>query len=162
MIRKKRGFTLIEIVIAITLAGLLGLAFSHLIGAGMNAWFLLKTQNALVTEANSSMQRMVREIKRTKDNGASIITYDPTQYKFVDIDDNPIDYQKEGTNLNRNDKVLLNNLASADGLAFVYLDRNGAVTGTKSQIQTVQITLKLEDDYGLLKLRSAANIRYRE
>ena len=114
-------------------------------------------------ETRAAMKRMVRDIRRTKDNTDSVIlNFTSTRYRFIDVDDNTIDYQRDGNDLEVNGNVLLPDLAVVGGLEFVYLDASGAIAGFAEDIRVVQITLIVEEGTSRIKLRSAASLRNRQ
>ena len=157
--KRKKGFTLIEMIMAIVLAGVVAGIIGGVINQGMNSWLFIKGQKSISADSNSVSQRMVREIRKTK-SASSIEVFTSTRYKFVDIDENTIDYKKNGSNLERNGAVMLSNLAS-NGLEFIYLNGSGETTSITSEIRTVQITVIEQDRKNYVRLMSAASIRSR-
>jgi len=159
---KKHAYTLIELVISIAVAGIIAGVFAIVINAGMDTWFFVKGQRRLTMQTRGVMQRMVREIKRTKDNSdSSILNFTSTRYRFKDVDNTTIDYQQDGTDLERDGLGLLKNLANPDGLNFVYLDAAGVAAAHAEDIRAVQITIIVVDGSNRARLRSAASIRNR-
>lgn len=159
--KKHRGFSLTELIMVMAVAGIIAVIFSLVIYSGLDTWLFLRGQKRLMAETSSALRRMVREIKRTRGTtDADILTFTATRYQFRDMNNTLIDFQKVGSNLNRNNAVLLENLP-ADGLAFVYWDKNGAVTIEKSDIRTIGITLKTASGGNIINLRSAAGLRIR-
>ncbi len=138
---KKAGFTLIEIIMAVAIAGVIVTTFAVVINSGMGVWFLIKGQRSIMMETRGVMKRMVREIRMTKDARTN--------------------YQQDGTDLKRDGLVLLENLASPGGLEFVYLNSSGEVTALDAAIRTVQITIIVEEGDNRVRLRGAAGIRNR-
>jgi len=158
MSKKRAGFTLIELIAATVITAIIVVVISFIINAGMDAWFFLNEQNRMMHDARDAMQRMQREIKRTA-SSESIATFLATEYAFTDVDGNSINFQKSGTDLERNGAVLLTDLTSADGLEFVYLNELGVVTAATLEISTVQITMKLAKGANQVSLQSSASIR---
>jgi prepilin-type N-terminal cleavage/methylation domain-containing protein len=158
----RQGFTLIEIIMAMVIAGVIASIFGVIINSGMGAWFFVKGQQKIMMETGAVMKRMVREIRMTSGNfDSSILIFTEAQYKFKDVNNNTIDYRKNGANLERNGAILLQNLAGSGGLRFVYLNSGGNPTTAKSAIRAVQIKLTVEEGENRICLQSAAGIRNR-
>lgn len=160
--RTKAGFTLIEIIMAIAIAGIIAGIFAVVINSGMGTWFFVKGQKGIMMETRAVMKRMVREVSRTRGNANSnIIAFTSSRYEFKDVDDNTIEYEQNGTDLERNDEVLLQNLVIPGGLEFVYLNSSGNPTTAKSAIRAIRIKLIVEEGENLVRLQSAAGLRNR-
>ncbi len=153
---KRRGVTIIELIVAMVVAGIIAAIFGAVIAGGFNSWFFIKGQKALTRDASSAMRRMVREIRRT--NGSSITVFTSAEYRFIDLNTNVIDYQQSGTNLSRNGAVLLADLAPG-GLQFTYLTTTGATAATAAAIKIVNIQLIAESGQNRVRLFNAAGIR---
>lgn len=157
MNKKKRGFTLVELIMAVVIAGIVSIIFAAVINGAMQSWLFLRDQRQMVTDAGSVMMRIVREIRRC--NGtANIQAFNSGQFQFVDIDGNTVNFQLNGPNVQRNGVTLINNVS---GLNFTYLDLIGAVTAARDSIRTVQITLLVNNGVRNARLQGAAAIRER-
>ena len=160
MNKRHKGYTLVELIIAVVIAGVIYSVFAQVINSGFDAWFFLKGQRTIMTDVRLVMKRMVRQI-RTTAGADNIIAFTATRYHFRNFNNEEIDYQQNGSDLEQNGSVLLSNLDSASGLEFVYLDAAGNVTADKAGIRTIQITLVVKEGRNLVRLRSAAGIRNR-
>jgi hypothetical protein len=159
--KKRPGFIFTELIMVIVVTAVITTMFSLVIYGGMNSWLFMRGQKNLMMDVSSAMRRMAREIKSTRGTSdIDILTFTATRYQFIDMNNNVIDYQIAGATLTRNDQILLENLP-ADGLAFVYLDKNGVVTAEKSDLRIIIITLKTVSGYNRLSLQSAAGLRIR-
>ncbi|MFA5839421.1 MAG: type II secretion system protein [Candidatus Margulisiibacteriota bacterium] len=159
---KRSGFTLVELVISILIAGIISLAFSAIIQGGMRNWFFIRDQKNYLAESRSVLKRMVTEIRRVKSaSSADILVFTSNHLQFNDVDSTSIDYQQSGTILLRNSQTLLQNLSPTGGVSFEYLNSSGAVTSSAESIRTIKITLQVQDPDNLVKLQSAASIRNR-
>lgn len=158
----RRGFTLVETVMAMVIAGIIFAVFAAAINSGLGAWFFTKDQTSMMLESRSVMKRLVREIRRTRDRTSDgIMVFNASRYQFKDVDNNTIDYQQSGANLTRNGAVLLNNLAVPSGLQFTYLNTSGQPTLSRTAIRTVNIIILVESSANRVRLQSAAGIRNR-
>lgn len=88
----------------------------------------------------------------------TITTAASREYNFTDTNNNSIDYLMSGTNLLRNNKVLLDNLA-VNGSNFSYLNASGETTAVLGKIKIVQISVVLQSGNNRVRLQSAAGIR---
>jgi prepilin-type N-terminal cleavage/methylation domain-containing protein len=154
--RSKNGFTLIEIIMAMVLIGIISAVVATVIAGGMNSWIFMKGQKDLMADASSTMRRMVREIKMIR--SPSIEVFASAECRFIDINNNSIDYVRTGNNLVRNGSVLLGNLA-ANGLQFSYYDNGGAAATLARAIKVVNISLIVQQGSNRVRLQSAAGIR---
>lgn len=158
---RKRGFTLIEAVIAIAVAGIVVSVLAVVINSGLHAWFFIKGQRNYLAESRGAVKRMTREMRGIKNNSDGIIVFTSSRFQFKDASENTIEYRQNGTNLERNSVVLLENLANPGGLAFNYLTASGGVAATKEAIRTIQIELAVSSGNNQVRLKGAAGIRNR-
>ena len=158
----KKGYTLIELVIAILLAGIIVGVLGLVVNSGMDAWFFVRSQGKGMMETRSAMNRVVREIRSIKGNANSnILVFNDSRFRFLDINDAIIDYEQDGNDLLRNDVVILNNLLDPGGLSFTYLNSAGNPTTAKSAVRCVRIKLRVVDGSNQVRLQSSASLRNR-
>lgn len=74
----KKGFSLIELLLAIVLLGILTLTISTLFTAGLKAWSIGYIRHNSRTDLSQAMQRMVRDIRQAR--SATVIS---TQIDFT-------------------------------------------------------------------------------
>jgi prepilin-type N-terminal cleavage/methylation domain-containing protein len=158
----RAGVTLIEMIMVIMIVGIISSIFAVVFNGGMSGWFFMKDQKGMMMETRAVMKRMIREIKTTKNNDSgSILNFEMTRYRFVDVNNNTVDYQKSGTNLLRNGSVILDNLDANGGLQFYYFNSSGAQTSSREFIRTVRVVLFTQSGNNSVRLQSAAGIRNR-
>ena len=155
---KKKSFTLIEMVLVTVILAAIAVMIAPFINVALDAWVVNKTERNLVFSARLATNRMVREMREIKDTD-SITTFAETEFEFVDINDNTINYQQSSSLLLRNSDELAPMLQDPGGLSFSYLDSSGTPTGTKSDIRMVRITLTLISGDISITLESLAKLR---
>lgn len=119
MIKNNKGFTIIEIIMAIVIVGILAGASSMYIMETVNLWRFLSFRNESVSQGRAAMVRMAREIRGL----ASITTAGPSELQFDDLAGTTINYQLSGGNILRNARVLAND---AQNLQFCYYNSNSS------------------------------------
>lgn len=159
--RSLRGFTLIELIMVITIAGLIAAVFSPFISSTLDAWLFTKSERDVVFSARLAMNRMVREIRHVKDTD-SISTFTDTEFEFIDINDNSINFQQSNNSLLRNSYELTDKLQNSDGLEFTYLTSDLQKIQSQSRkddIRIVRITLILESGDSTITIQSLSRFR---
>lgn len=128
--RRKRGFSLIELIMAIMILGIIAGVGAPLIIEVSEAWIFQTQRKELSESARIAMDRMIREIRRILDR-ASVITANSTTFQFIDIDNRNITFGISGTVLTRSVNGIPYRLASnISSLSFTYYDSAGAVIAT--------------------------------
>lgn len=64
--RAQQGFTLIEVLLSVTIAGVLMAGISGVIGAALEAERITREKNDTLRQARFAMQRMVRAVTGTR------------------------------------------------------------------------------------------------
>ena len=183
MLRNKKGFTVIELLVAMTISGV--------VMAGVYSAYYSQQKTQVVQEQVADMQQnlraamfyMEREIRMagcdlTGDADAGIVTADATSIRFTedirgdalgsdpdgDVTDpnEDITYALVGTDLQRNGVIMAQNI---DAIDFAYLDGEGnrlddgggSVAASIGQIRSVQITLVARTGRGDLGYRDTDN-----
>lgn len=154
----KRGFTLIELVMVMSLAAILSFTFGGFIITSMQAWLLVTGRDAAVSSSRTALNRMTAEIRRIK-KAENIIIFSTSECQFLDLDSQNIDFRQSGGDLLRNSDVLAAGLTLPLGLRFTYLDATGEVAAVKQNIRSIRVWLSLNAGGQGATLESAARIR---
>lgn len=155
---KKKGFTLIEIIMVVVILAVVSFIFGAFITTAIDSWVFVKTREDALSSARKSIIRMTREMRRIK-KPVHIITATTTECQFVDIGEGIVDFKQNGTNLLRNDVVLATGVVDPGGLVFTYLDEDGNPTSVKQDIRSIRIKLNIQREEQDIKLESAVRIR---
>lgn len=139
MKKSTRGFTLIELIIVITLSGILMAVVTTILATGFSAYMTGKNILDADAQGRLGIERMVRDI-RTISSPTSIATASSSQLVFTDFGGTSITYQLSGTTLQRNSNALADGVQS---LTFNYYDKDGNTTATTSLIRYIAISLNV-------------------
>ena len=145
----KHGFTLIELIIVITIIAIITGVVGYILLGAVDAWTFKFNRNDLLWDGRLAVNRIVREIRQIKDT-TSVTTANASQFRFIDVDDVDITYSLSSTDLNRTEDGTANVLAEdVSSMGFSYYDSNGdtistpTVSPSATDIRRVQIDLTL-------------------
>jgi len=141
--KNNRGFTLIEVVMVIALAGIIAGIVAMPLAEGVKGWFEVRVRENISQSGRVAMERMVREIRntaRTASNAPCISAATTTTFAFgTDLSDcNAINFSLAGATIQRNGINLADNVQS---LAFTYYDDNNATTAVLANIRRLSIEI---------------------
>ena len=141
--RGVRGFTLVEVVAAIVLFGIVAAMTARVLSQGFQSFIMGRNLAETDWQARVALERMTRELRIIR-APADIIMTSGSDLTFTDLDGNAIRFcmGAVGTcpgaagDLTRNTQALATGVS---GLAFSYLTRTGAATATPAQVYYVVI-----------------------
>ena len=158
--KKNKGFTLVEIVIAIVIVGIVSTIIGAMLLGTIKAWTFKFNRNDILWDGRLALDRMTREI-RTIRNSTSVTTASAAQLRFIDTNNTDITYSLSSTNLNRTANGTANLLAeNVSSLAFTYYDSSGTVipvptvSPSATNIRRVRVSLTLTKNGQNVYLRS--------
>ena len=166
---KERGFTLIELLVVVALAGIVMAGIYSTYASQQKSYITQDQVAAMQQNLRAAMYYMGREIRMagcdpTGDANARILNAGSATFSItLDITDNAGTGDPDGDTSDANENITYllydpdgdgitdlgrdtgggNQLVAEniDALDFVYLDANGTVTATLSDIRSVQVTL---------------------
>ena len=126
-----RGFTLIEMVVAIVLVGLLASLGGLLMGKAFDAYTGARDIVTVAVPGQVALEQMVREIRQVRSQTVKDIPlWSPTVFEFYDTSGRFIRYYQAGSQLMQSADGGVTGQPMADGisnLSFIYTDKNGHV-----------------------------------
>ena len=154
----KRGFTLVELVLAISMIGLQALILGPPLMNAVKEYNIVWSRRQTLAQARSAMDRMVQEISLIPSSSQIIDIASPTSFQFEYPAGTAITYTLSAGKLQRNAADLATNVGL---LEFKYYDANGNETSNKPSVRTIQIrlTLNAPSSQGTVPLSSTVFVR---
>jgi prepilin-type N-terminal cleavage/methylation domain-containing protein len=157
MIRKNnQGFTLVEVILATTILGFLGMSLSILFSAGAESFSLVKSRNELMENSRAGLNRMVNEIMYIESDDISLKL--PASFTFLDAEGSAVNYSIGSysgiTAVMRNNDILIPN---AESIYFTYYDEEGNIAINVADVRRIKISLVVnaEDSQGNITMSAS-------
>lgn len=132
------GFTFIELILVMVIVGIVATASSTFLFRAYKASNLAPDLVEANNAARAAMVTMRRELQNIRSNTSSDITNAQTNtITFVDTSNTTITYALSGSTITRNGFTFLEQVSA---LTFTYLDSQGAVTNTVSNMRYIQFS----------------------
>jgi len=138
-----RGFTLIELIMTLIIAGVLAAMGASLMSSGFRTYFAGRELAQDAAEGTLAVERMTRDLRTIRSaTAADIPTMTGTSISFVDVDGNSVAYALAGGSLTRtlNGGAAQPLAANVSSLAFTYLQNDGQSTaGAATQVWYISV-----------------------
>ena len=124
-----RGFTLLEVIITLVIAGVLASVGATLMSSGFRTYFLGRELAQDSAQGTLAVERMTRDLRSVR-SPADLTTIGASTITFVDVDGNTISYALTAGSVTRsqNGGTAQPLAASVSSLAFTYLQNDGQTT----------------------------------
>lgn len=147
---QKTGMTLIELILVITIFGIIGTIASQFLIQGYRAAVESQDLATVDEQARVTIERIKRDLREARSASAlDLILIPSTQITFTDIRGNIITFARSGNTLTRQVGVsAAQTLAqNVTGFSVSYRDTNGTVTGAVGSVRliTIDMTMTLND-----------------
>jgi prepilin-type N-terminal cleavage/methylation domain-containing protein len=110
------GMTLMEMILVIAVSGILVSASVVVFQPIIDSWAIAQSRSEAVVEVQFALDRMETEIAALKD-ATSVVTASASEFRFIDVDNNNIRFYVSGSNIMRNNDILVRGIQS---LTFSY------------------------------------------
>jgi prepilin-type N-terminal cleavage/methylation domain-containing protein len=148
--KRFKGFSLVELIVVITITGVVVAASVPLLNAGLSHYLTARSLVDIASKTDIAMSRMTRELMMA----INVTTASSNQIEFVTYDNDVISYRLNLNNIERNENggtfQLLTNEAQA--LAFQYFDGSLNSTATRSSIRLVTINMSVSNGSNQMEL----------
>ncbi|GAB4393333.1 MAG: hypothetical protein Tsb005_11130 [Gammaproteobacteria bacterium] len=147
-----QGFSLIELVIVLTITAIVVALGAQLIATGFRNYLYSQRANAANNEGLLAITRLSRDLATAQQltvTGASLL-------QFLNQDSSTITYQLTGDDLLRNSRILAENISSVN---FTYYDSNGFITAVPANIYFVRTQLTIATDGNTFTFQSTIHPR---
>lgn len=164
---RKSGFTLLEMVLTISLLSLLAGIIAPIFSQGFTAARITQLNLAAMAKARYAMERMVREIQQMDYNGIAyrVDVMQPSRLRFIKNEPSATEVTIEIAAAlihlwySSNDHVLCDAVTE---LSFRYLDIAGNVTSDAAALAFVEITLAIVENSTNATLRQRTRVGLRD
>lgn len=152
-LRNQKGVTLVEMMIAASLAGLLAAGTGLFLQEGQDAYQAGAGRSEVQQNARVALDRVIRELR----TGTAVVSGNATSITFQYVDEAgvtvTVQYSLNGTNLQRNQTAPVPATAQPEtviggvtSVAFTYYDVNDAVTAAAANAYSVDVQIRTQWD----------------
>ena len=156
LLRRQRGVTLLELIVAIVLLGMLAAVGTNMISDTMRTSYYATENHSSGSQARFAAERIAREIREMAygASGYTITAKSATSLAFTKADGTAVTLTcASGCTAATNTVTVtyatttatLAEHVAANGFALAYLDLDGLVTTVNNDMRFVQITLSLQN-----------------
>jgi prepilin-type N-terminal cleavage/methylation domain-containing protein len=142
---RKSGLTLIELVMTISIVGILVSGSMLYIKQVIDLWDFMSFRNEIVSPGMMALTRMSREIRQIS-NSTSVLNANNTSFRFTDVNNVIIDYYFSSPNLIRNNDTLASGVSN---LTLTYYNltnqpiTNPLISPQATDIKRIKIRLEM-------------------
>lgn len=154
----KRGYTLIETIVVITILAIFSFVFSIFITQAVDSWLFSKLRGDALGSSRYAINRITSEMRRIK-NLSSITVATSSECQFIDLDDNTVDFKQVSDSLYRNADVIITGLVAPSGLNFSYLDSSLNPTATIQNVRVIRIRISVVRNQETVILENSVRVR---
>lgn len=137
----KKGFTLVEIILTISLIGILFTIASTVLRQGVDSYSTITERGGALQASRFAIERMVRELRRCGDDTDNQLqNISETQIGFTDADNLNTNFSLNGQTLRRGNDTLLDSVTS---LTFTGYKSDNTQTTSAPQVRRVRIQMSV-------------------
>lgn len=136
---KRSGFTLVEIILSISLIGILFAVTAFILDRGIASFASITERGRTMQDVRMAMEQMVRELITVQAGpGGELTSFQSDRIQFVDSVGANAEFRLVGNTLNRGNNPLLNNVTA---LTFTGYRSDNQTTTAAPQVRRIRIQL---------------------
>jgi len=161
MKKNAKGFTLIELVITMTILSVMAGSLYPFLMTAIDSWIFLKDETDLLYESRQALNTMEREVRQAK----NILVVSKSTFSFSNVKNEVVTISRNGKQLFVSKGAIKNallseHLAAGDkGLVFSYLDADGKPAPQAGDVRSVRIQMSFKLGESNPTLESMVKIR---
>lgn len=159
--KKNKGFTLFELLSAITITALVAAGLGSIFAGTLKVWKKAQNNNEALKEARTALRWITADLKQgVNDINNRIITFSGNDNIKINSLNGEVQYVLTGDTLNRISGGRQDLLAkSVSSIKFIYYDKNGNTTNELKSINFVSVVLTIDKKGYILQVEDGANLR---
>jgi prepilin-type N-terminal cleavage/methylation domain-containing protein len=153
----QKGFTMVELVIAIIIVAIIAMTASLLIGQAAKSYQSADNYSAINNQDRLALETMAREIRllRSPADITSLCT-STTSLSFIDSNGNAMNYSYAGSVLTANGTMLADNVTN---VAVTYYDKTSAATTNCLSAWSIGVSITVSQGSDALTMRTRIHPR---
>jgi prepilin-type N-terminal cleavage/methylation domain-containing protein len=154
VIKNRRGFTFIELILVVVLLSIVALALTAAFVPTARISVTVDTRKDALQNTRLAMERMLREVREARSINAG---FTATNLTFTNPANSAINYSWSGAALDPLQRNGVDLACCVQSFALTYLQKNGAAAVLPAQVWRIQADLQVQVGNETVELRSEVN-----
>lgn len=155
--KQEQGFTLIELILAIVIVGIIAIAITAAFAPTMRVSVAVDTRKEALQGGRLAIERMIREIREARSIAAG---FTATSLTFTNAASSTITYSLSGASLQRIVGGVPSDITCCvQGLTLTYLKKDGSAATLPADVWRIRADLQIKVGDETVELRSEVNPR---
>jgi len=157
---RANGFTLIEIIITIVIISIIASLAAMIILKGVSGYSAEDQRSNLNYQASLAMERMERDIRMIRSQGADIATMTATNLQYTNVNGATVGFSWTSPTLNRWNGTGNDMLATGiSAFSFTYLQQDGITAATSANVWFIDISMTSQQGTDTVAMHSRVHPR---